>query len=147
MARRERSVPTGEDAPVQRLECRHCGMSWNRPPKPGRLPRFCSDACKQASWRRQARDQHAERASARPRQGQRERFHAELAALSSKKPLPTPRILPLLRELAQTTASDERTAQQLYKAAVRKWHPDAGGDAGTFTLLQLAYRRAQQEGF
>ncbi|MGW1278862.1 hypothetical protein ACWD4V_18165 [Streptomyces tsukubensis] len=146
VARHARSVPPDKGIPVDRIECQHCKMVWHRPSGAGRPPHFCSDACKQAAWRLRAQLKLRDLANSRLRNTSEdiERFHAELAAITLRTPLRETRILPLLRELAGAPLADRRTAQQLYKAAVLRWHPDTGGDTATFQLLQAAYHEAKR---
>ncbi|MGW8359010.1 hypothetical protein ACWGK1_00300 [Streptomyces wedmorensis] len=75
-----------------------------------------------------------------------EAFRAEFHAIPPGTRLSRLRLLPLLKELAGAPPNDERTTQQLYKAAALRWHPDVGGDAEVFLLLQLARSEARRRG-
>jgi hypothetical protein len=60
-------------------DCEHCGREFSQPDDPGRKRRFCSDACKQAAYRRrkrqaeQARWRAEEEATRRAREERRRR--------------------------------------------------------------------------
>jgi hypothetical protein len=146
VARQVRSVRAGQGVDVQRLECAQCGLGWNRPRQPGRIPRFCSDACKQANWReRVGREEYnRRRRTAQARQArarQIRRYHTEFDRITTVTPLPLGRALPLLRELAGVAPWDQTPPSRLYKAAAVTWHPDKPeGDHKVFQLLQEAYR-------
>ncbi|MET8816468.1 J domain-containing protein [Streptomyces sp. NPDC004549] len=149
MARQVRSVQVRQGTEFQRLECAQCGLGWNRPRQPGRVPRFCSDACKQANWRdRLGREEYNRRrreAEARQARAWQIRiYHAEFDCITARTPLPFNRVLPILRELAGAAPSDPAPPSRLYRAAAVAWHPDKpGGDHKVFQLLQEAYRLAK----
>ncbi|MER8073171.1 J domain-containing protein [Streptomyces sp. NPDC094034] len=151
MARQVRSVREQEGVAVQRLECAQCELSWNRPRKPGPVPRFCSDACKQANWRDRVGKQEYNRrrresTERRARASQIRSYHAEFDRITAATPLPAGRAFPLLHELAGTirSASDPASLVRLYRTASVAWHPDKpGGDHKVFQLLQEAYRQAK----
>lgn len=143
MVRRGQSIPDPE-APIDRVTCRRCATVWNRRRRRGPLPQFCSAACRQAARRLRLRLEREATVVARGVHETVERFRAELAAITPRTPLRGQRILPLLRELAGVPATDARTVQQLYREAVLRWHPDAGGDTQVFVLLQLAHREAKR---
>lgn len=143
MAREERSVRAREGVSVQRCECAWCGLAWNRLPKPGPVPRFCSDACKQANWRdgKRGRDVRGQRVRVRSVAY----FHAELERITAATPLPWERAVPLLRELAGAVEADETPIARLYKSAATTWHPDRpNGDHRVFQLLQEVFRLARK---
>jgi hypothetical protein len=148
MARQVRSVRARQGTEVQRLECAQCGLGWNRPRQPGRVPRFCSDACKQANWRdRVGREEYNRRRkeaeARRARAALIRLYHAEFARVTAKTPLPFNRVLPILRELAGVAPWDPAPPSRLYRAAAVAWHPDKPhGDHVVFQLLQEAYRLA-----
>ncbi|MET8978991.1 hypothetical protein ABZX85_25565 [Streptomyces sp. NPDC004539] len=139
VTRQVRSVRAREGVIIQRFTCVWCGLAWNRLPKPGRAPRFCSDACKQANWRARAalaRDDRREQVA---------RFHAEWDQITAATPMPPERAVPLLRELADADPSSWLPVPRLYKTAAAAWHPDRpGGDHKVFQLLQEAHRLARQ---
>ncbi|MGW4345280.1 hypothetical protein ACWEL8_09410 [Streptomyces sp. NPDC004690] len=145
-----RSVQERQGVDVQRLECAQCGLGWNRPRQPGRVPRFCSDACKQANWRdrvgRQEYNRRRREAEARRARASLIRiYHAEFDRISASSPLPLSRALPLLRELAGVAAWDTAPVSRLYRTAALSWHPDKpDGDHKVFQLLQEAHRMAKR---
>ncbi|MEU3601553.1 J domain-containing protein [Streptomyces sp. NPDC006798] len=149
MARRVRSVQEQQGVASVRLDCARCGLSWSRPRLPGRVPRFCSDSCKQADWRDRVghEEYNRRRREAETRRIRAARiriFHAEFDSISASSPLPFGRALPLLRELAGVTAWDSTPVPRLYRTAALSWHPDKpGGDHKVFQLLQEAHRLAK----
>ncbi|WP_329431116.1 J domain-containing protein (plasmid) [Streptosporangium sp. NBC_01495] len=118
-------------------------------PRAGRRPRFCSDACKQAAWRDRLGTEEYNRRRREADELERRRhlvrgYHAELAAITARTPLPVARVLPLLRELAGASPFDERPAVRLYMKAALRWHPDKPtGDKKVFQLLQEAHHTAK----
>lgn len=75
MARHEVSreyTPQGRVA-LLRCEYEDCGRVWWRPERPGPRPRWCSDACKQADYRRRQSLSDAARRAYLARQEQRRR--------------------------------------------------------------------------
>lgn len=149
MARQVRSVQGRQGVDVQRLECAQCGLGWNRLRQPGRVPRFCSDSCKQANWRdrvgRQEYNRRRREAEARRvRAWQIRIYHAEFDRITASSPLPFSRALPLLRELAGVASWDPTPVSRLYRTAALSWHPDKpDGDHKVFQLLQEAHRMAK----
>ena len=138
-ARHVRSVPAQQGVAVQRVECERCGLSWNRPRRPGRVPRYCSDACKQAAWRDRVGPEEYNRRRRRAaaelarRRDLVWRYHAEFDAITAVSPLP-----------ASIPVWNPVPPAKLYKAAALKWHPDTReGDHKIFQLLQQAYRLAK----
>lgn len=143
MARQVRSVRARKGVVIQRFECAWCGLAWNRPLMPGRAPCFCSDACKQASWRDSRRWKSV--LAHRVREEQVILFHAELEQIAASTPLLLERVMPLLHELADTDPADRLPVSRLYKTAAAAWHPDRpGGDHKVFQLLQEAHRLARR---
>lgn len=146
MARQVRSVQAREGSDIQRLECGRCGLGWNRPRQSGRVPRFCSDSCKQAHWRDSVgKEEYNRRRRAaearRIRAWKVQRFQAEFDLISATEPLAFRRALPLLRELAGANAWDQTPPARLYRTAALAWHPDKPhGDHKVFQLLQEAHR-------
>lgn len=143
MARRVRSVRSDGDAVVQHLVCAQCELEWNRVPRPGRVPRFCSDACKQAHWRAaQGSNFHRRQAESR-RRTRRARLvedHRRLWEEIQKdgKTLSAQEAWSTLRRLAGANSGDVKT---LHRAAAAAWHPDkAGGDETVFLVVQEARR-------
>ena len=149
MARQVRSRPEQDGVALQRLKCAHCGLGWNRPRQPGRVPRFCSDSCKQADWRKRVGpeelNQRRRAAEARRvRAYQLRLYHAEFERITATTPLSATRAMPLLRELADVKPWDHRPLTRLYRDAALAWHPDRpDGDKQVFQLLQEAYRLAK----
>ncbi|WP_159029527.1 hypothetical protein [Streptomyces qaidamensis] len=138
VVRQVRSVRAREGVAIQRFKCAWCGLGWNRLPKPGRAPRFCSDACKQASWREKAA------VARRIRDEQVALFHAEFDQITAAKPLPLTRVVPLLHGLAGSDPSHGLPVSRLYRTAAAAWHPDRpGGNHKVFQLLQEAHRLAR----
>jgi len=148
MTRQVRTSVPADDS-TQPLSCGLCGLGWNRPRKPGRVPRYCSDRCKQAAWRQRVGPEEYRRRERASEQRRRRAwtlamYHREFAAVTAKNPLKTSRVMPLLRELAGATPWDPRPAVRLYKTAALQWHPDTpDGDHHVFQLLNEAHRIAK----
>lgn len=149
MARQVRSGRAPEGVIIQRLRCAWCRLAWTRAPRPGTTPRFCSNVCRQASWRAAlGREEYSRRRKAAPARGTRGRqvaiFQDELERITATTPLSPGRAVPLLNELAGTDPSQDLPVSRLYRTAATIWHPDLeGGDHKVFQLLQEAHRVAR----
>ncbi|WP_086822697.1 hypothetical protein [Allokutzneria sp. NRRL B-24872] len=125
--------------PVTRVACAWCGLERNRVVQSGMPIWWCSDACKQASRRGSASlsevGQRAELGRDRRRRERLERLHAIFDRITPMTPLSYVDARMLMAELSgdKLWFLHPRTA---YRAASRQWHPDIGGDAKVFRLLQ-----------
>ncbi|BET45056.1 hypothetical protein RGQ21_00380 [Kitasatospora aureofaciens] len=150
MARRVRSVRAGQGTAAERFECSQCGLAWTRPRQRGRVPQYCSDACKQAHWRSRlgSEEYNRRRREARagnPRAAQVRKFRAVADGITGLSPLAPGRAMALLRELAGADTGDSSSPSRLYRSAATAWHPDLpDGDEKVFQLLQQAYTVARQ---
>lgn len=152
MPQQVRSVRAQKGVTVQRVTCAQCELSWNRPKQGGQVPRFCSDACRTASWRERVGSSELNRrrsqARARVTHEQLVRcYHEEFDMVSKETPLAPQRALVLLYELASCPPRRGTDLKDLYRKAAAVWHPDkAEGDVKVFKLLELAYRVAKSSG-
>ncbi|MEU0401628.1 hypothetical protein ABZ318_15560 [Streptomyces sp. NPDC006197] len=58
-------------------------------------------------------------------------------------PLGLPRAKQLLAELSEKPHTITPAWSEMYRAAVKLWHPDLGGDQQVFKLLERAYQVVQ----
>lgn len=74
-----------EEHSMLNLICFHCSTTYERPPTPGALPRYCSDACKAAvaTENRRVRAEARQRARLEAYRKQREQFLAGRTAATA----------------------------------------------------------------
>ncbi|MCP3802826.1 hypothetical protein NLX83_26480 [Allokutzneria sp. A3M-2-11 16] len=98
---------------------------------------WCSDACRRASRRGPAAEpgQRAELGRDRRRRERLERFHAIFDRITPLSPLSYVDARLLMAELSGDKLWFLHP-KAAYRSASRQWHPDIGGDAKVFRLLQ-----------
>lgn len=143
MARHARSVPAGPDS--VRLRCRHCDLEWNQPRRRGQVPRYCSDACKQAAYRSrtdpaQARDRRRAAEAEATRRARLHNYRILAASLDSRNRLDIETAIDLVFDMAEVFDPDaDVSLKTAYRRASRNWHPDLpDGNMQAFQLLQHA---------
>ncbi|MCM1950399.1 hypothetical protein NC315_34275 [Streptomyces sp. G2] len=70
-------------------------------------------------------------------------YRQEFAQISATNPLQLSRAEQLMVELSEKPCATPPVWGEMYRAAVKLWHPDVGGDQQVFKLLVRAYQVVQ----